>query len=91
MKKIEIQLGNKHTLVAELCEYGGEIPPEFAVYIQDEMGAILQDIALIREKAKEGFVVDNVDVGAEVLVWADKTNEDYTHQFLIDECNYEDE
>ena len=66
MNKIEIQLSNKHTLVAELCEYGGEIPPEIAVYIQDEMGVILQDIALIREKVREDIDVD--ETGAEVLV-----------------------
>ena len=36
MNKLEIKLANGHKLVAELCEYVGEIPPEIAVYIQDE-------------------------------------------------------
>ena len=89
MKKIEIQLGNKHTLVAELCEYGGEIPPEIAVYIQDEMGVILQDIALIREKVREDIDVD--ETGAEVLVWADESDEDYTHKFVINEYDFKEE
>lgn len=89
MKKIEIQLGNKHTLVAELCEYGGEIPPEIAVYIQDEMGVILQDIALIREKVREDIDVD--ETGAEVLVWADESDEDYTHKFVINEHDFKEE
>ena len=89
MKKIEIQLGNKHTLVAELCEYGGEIPPEIAVYIQDEMGVMLQDIALIREKVREDTDVD--ETGAEVLVWSDESNEDYTHKFVINEHDFKEE
>lgn len=89
MKKIEIQLSNKHTLVAELCEYGGEIPPEFAVYIQDEMGVILQDIALIREKVRENINVD--ETGTEVLVWSDESNEDYTHKFVINEHDFKEE
>lgn len=89
MKKIEIQLSNKHTLVAELCEYGGEIPPEFAVYIQDEMGVILQDIALIREKVREDIDVD--ETGTEVLVWSDESNEDYTHKFVINEHDFKEE
>lgn len=89
MKKIEIQLSNKHTLVAELCEYGGEIPPEFAVYIQDEMGVILQDIALIREKVREDINVD--ETGTEVLVWSDESNEDYTHKFVINEHDFKEE
>lgn len=89
MKKIEIQLSNKHTLVAELCEYGGEIPPEFAVYIQDEMGVILQDIALIREKVREDINVD--ETRTEVLVWSDESNEDYTHKFVINEHDFKEE
>lgn len=89
MKKIEIQLSNKHMLVAELCEYGGEIPPEFAVYIQDEMGVILQDIALIREKVREDINVD--ETGTEVLVWSDESNEDYTHKFVINEHDFKEE
>lgn len=89
MKKIEIQLSNKHTLVAELCEYGGEIPPEIAVYIQDEMGVILQDIALIREKVREDIDVD--ETGTEVLVWSDESNEDYTHKFVINEHDFKEE
>ena len=89
MKKIEIQLSNKHTLVAELCEYGREIPPEFAVYIQDEMGVILQNIALIREKVREDINVD--ETGTEVLVWSDESNEDYTHKFVINEHDFKEE
>ena len=51
--KLEIKLANGHKLVAELCEYGGEIPPEITVYIQDEEGIALQDIVLVRAKEKQ--------------------------------------
>ena len=89
MNKLEIKLANGHKLVAELCEYVGEIPPEISVYIQDEEGTVLQDIVLVRAKEKEIGVVDTATVGAEVLVWSDKTNEDYTDKFQIDEYNDE--
>ena len=91
MNKLEIKLANGHKLVAELCEYGSWIPPEIAVCIQDEDGVALQDIVLVRAKEKEIGVVDTVSVGAEVLVWADETNEDYTDKFKIDEYNFEKE
>lgn len=91
VNRLEIKLSNGHKIVAKLHEYADVIPPEIALDIEDENGIPLQDIAIVRAKEKEGFVVDNVDVSAEVLVWADKTNEDYTHQFLIDECDCEDE
>ena len=89
MNKLEIKLANGHKLVAELCEYVGEIPPEISVYIQDEEGTVLQDIVLVRAKEKEIGVIDTTAVGAEVLVWSDKTNEDYTDKFQIDEYNDE--
>ena len=89
MNKLEIKLANGHKLVAELCEYVGEIPPEISVYIQDEEGTVLQDIVLVRAKEKEIGVVDTTTVGTEVLVWSDKTNEDYTDKFQIDEYNDE--
>ena len=91
MNKLEIKLANGHKLVAELCECGSEIPPEIAVYIQDKEGIVLQDVALVRAKEKEIGVVDTVSVGAEVLVWADETNEDYTDKFKIDEYNFEED
>lgn len=91
MNKLEIKLANGHKLVAELCEYGSEIPPEMAIYIQDEKGVALQDIVLVRAKEKEISIVDDVNVGAEVLVWADETDEDYTDKFQINEYNFEED
>ena len=91
MSKLEIKLANGHKLVAELCEYGSEIPPEIAVDIQDKEGIVLQDVVLVRAKEKEIGVVDTVFVGAEVLVWAAETSEDYTDKFKIDEYNFEED
>lgn len=91
MNKLEIKLANGHKLVAELCECGSEIPPEIAVYIQDKEGIVLQDVVLVRAKQKENFVIDDVNVGAEVLVWSDETTEDYTDKFQIDEYNFEED
>ena len=83
--KLEIKLANGHKLVAELCEYGGEIPPEITVYIQDEEGIALQDVVLVRAKEKAISIIDDINVSAEVFVWADETTEDYTDKFQIDE------
>lgn len=91
MNKLEIKLANGHKIVAELCDYGHEIPPEIVVCIQDEEGVALQDIVLIRAKEKEISVVDDVNVGAEVLVWVDENSEDYTHKFRINEHDFEEE
>lgn len=91
MNKLEIKLANGHKLVAELCEYNSVIPPAIAIYFQDEKGVVLQDIVLVRAKEKEISVIDDVNVGAEVLVWADETDEDYTNRFKIDEYNFDEE
>lgn len=91
MEQIKITLANGHKLVAELCDPGGDTPPEITVYIQDEKGVVLQDIALVRAKEKEPTVVDTENVGAEVLVWADEFTEDYTNRFIINEYNNEEE
>ena len=62
MNKLEIKLANGHKLVAELYEYfGGEIPPEIAVCIQDENGVALQDIVLVRAKENESTVQNNME------------------------------
>lgn len=89
--KLEIKLANGHKLVAELCEYGGENLPEITVYIQDEEGIALQDIVLVRAKEKAISIIDDINVSAEVFVWADETIEDYTDKFQIDEHIFEEE
>lgn len=89
MNKLEIYLANGHKLVTELCEYGNKIPPEIAICIQDENSIAIQDIVLVRAKQKSLSVVDDTNVGADVLVWADQFDEDYTHKFKIDEWQEE--
>lgn len=88
MNKLEIKLANGHKIVVELCDYGHKIPPEIVVCIQDEEGVALQDIVLVRAKERGIGIVDNVNVGAEVLVWADENIKDYTHKFRINEHDF---
>ena len=91
MAKLELKLANGHKLIAELCDPGGDNPPEIAVYIQNNEGVGLQNVALVRAKETEPAVVDTENVGAEVLVWADEFNEDYTNKFIVNEYNNEEE
>ena len=59
---------------------------EISVYITKD-GYIYQDLALVRQKYKfddEGEIV-HIPGEYEVLVWADKDNEDYTDKFEISE------
>lgn len=90
MAKLELKLANGHKLIAELCDPGGDNPPEIAVYIQNNEGIGLQNVALVRAKETEPAVVDTEHVGAEVLVWADEFAEDYTAKFIINEYNEEE-
>lgn len=82
MNKLKIKLANGHTLIAELCDYGGEIPPEIVAYVADEDGAVVQDVALVRANKEKP--------GAEILVWADEDYEDYTHRFVVNERQIEE-
>lgn len=59
-------------------------------YVFKIKGVALQDIVLVRAKEKEPTVVDADNTGAEVLVWADEDQEDYTHKFSIDEYHDKD-
>lgn len=83
--EIKIKLSNGDYIVAQLCEYGKGIPPEISIFFQDENGVVLQDIALVRAKEVDACVVDSKRPGADVLVWADESSEDYTNRFSIDE------
>ena len=47
--------------------------------------------SLVRAKEKAISIVDDINVGAEVFVWADETIEDYTDKFQIDEHIFEEE
>ena len=85
-KKLIIQLGDKK-IVAEIYNNNGpEIPPELCVYLQDEDGAIIQDICLVRPhneyNSKSGYFETNNDF-VDCLVWGDSDEEDYTDKFTI--------
>lgn len=85
-KKLVIQLGDKK-IVAEIYNNNGpEIPPELCIYLQDEDGAMIQDICLVRPhydyiKTSGEFETNNNFV--DCLVWGDSDDEDYTNKFTI--------
>ena len=85
-KKLIIQLGNKK-IVAEIYNNNGpEIPPELCVYLEDEDGAIIQDICLVRphyEYNKQSGYFDTDNELVDCLVWGNSDEEDYTDKFVI--------
>lgn len=85
--ELRISLPNGNYIVAELCKYGSPFPPEIAVCIQDKDGVAIQDIVLVRatQEDEESGVIKPTNAGAEVLVWGDSNDEDYTHKFEISE------
>ena len=74
--QLKIKLKDGKEICAEVYSYDGE-HEELSVYIQDEDGNIIQDIALVRPSESE-------DKKVEVLVWKDKDDEDYTDKFSVD-------
>ena len=81
--KIKIDLANGYQLVAERST-DPAFPNEIYVGITDGNGVWWQDIAIVRQDYLEGndgsvYMEDNF----EVLVYADKDNEDYTHHFSV--------
>lgn len=91
--KLIIQLGNKK-IVAEIYNNNApEIPPELCVYLQDEDGAIIQDICLVRPNSEynktSGHFETNNDL-IDCLVWGNSDDEDYTDKFVIDIYKWED-
>ena len=89
--KIEMPIGNGKTIVAEYLNWHDEFPNELAVYICDEDNVVLQDICLVRQhyehdRENGGTKIDN---RIDCMVYSDCGNEDYTHKFVIDQ--WEDE
>lgn len=78
--KISIKLNNGKELVAELYNHDGE-HPEITVYIRED-GLIYQDICLVRPHDGINCVQEKDSV--DVLVWADKNNEDFTDEYWIE-------
>lgn len=87
-KHIKIKLNDNTSLVAE-CSADPLYPSEIYIGIESQ-GVWIQDLAIVRSKLN----YDNGDISAdndnfEVLVYADKDDEDYTHKFCIE--RYEEE
>lgn len=76
-------------------DYSGNEFKEFYIGLEDEDGVWIQDLAVVREKysfgvdESEKYITKPVKGIYEVLVYADKDSEDYTHKFSIDEWSEE--
>ena len=81
MNKMSIDIGFANLTVEK---YSNDSPfCEFSIYLADkELGAIHQDIALVRQAINDkGHKISDT---VECVVWSDCDNEDYTHKFVID-------
>lgn len=81
MDKIKIDLGFA-TLVAE--KGADKNYNEICIGLEDKNGCWIQDLAIIGQKyhyVNDTEVVQ--DKGIDVMVYADKDNEDYTHHFEV--------
>lgn len=81
MDKIKIDLGFA-TLVAE--KGTDESYHEIFIGLEDKDGVFIQDLAIVGQKyhyTDDAEVVQ--DKGINVMVYADKNNEDYTNKFEI--------
>ena len=88
MDKIKIDLGFA-TLVAEKGTDNNY--HEIFIGIEDKDGVWIQNLAIIGQKyhyTDEGEVVQ--DKGINLMVYADKDDEDYTNKFIIEQYCEED-
>ena len=88
---IKIPIGNGINIVAEQG-IDSSFPREIYIGLVNDNDMWLQDLAIVRQAYKlsdgENDGVDYIDGKYQVLVYADKDNEDYTHKFDIDEAEY---
>lgn len=78
----KIQLPNGVEIVTQRYDYDGE-HPEITVCLQKD-GIAIQDICMVRPNE------DNQN-DTEVLIWSDPYDEDYTHKFIIEQYQEEEE
>ena len=82
--KIRIPIGDMF-LVAEVNDWNDEMPAEMYIYLENQVGVMWQDIALVREHyhflMNQGCVRDPSLI--DIKVWGDSENEDYTHEFTV--------
>lgn len=88
--KIKIPVGNGAYLVAEAgCS---DFPREIYIGLVNDNDMWLQDLAIVRQTynlpSSDDENIRYVDGEYQVLVFADKDNEDYTHKFDISEAEY---
>lgn len=85
MNEIKIPIGEDRFLVAER-DKDSPFDREIYLCIKDSNGMVLQDLAIVRnayDLEKPG--VEWIPHLFEVMVYADKDNEDYTNKFVIAE------
>lgn len=83
-QKIVIDLHNGTKLVAEEgCD--SSFPSEIYIGIMDESEVFWQDLAVVRGKLNDnGSEIEYADDEFEVLVYANKDDEDYTNKFSVE-------
>lgn len=91
IQRIEIPLDNGDKLVVEQS-VDRIYPREVYVGIEDKHGMWLQDLAAVRQK----YEINDGDLKYikgryEILVYDDENNEDYTHKFVINRHEEEEE
>ena len=88
--KIKIPFGDCF-IVTEAYK-ADEYPTEISTYIEDKNGVILQDICMVRQHSTyEENAVNTDDNKVDCIVWSDSNDEDYTHKFVIDLHDFEQE
>ena len=92
--RLTIQLGNKKIVAEIYNDNRPEIPPELCVFLEDENGAIIQDVCLVRphydyKEAVGEFEINNDLV--DCIVWGDSNNEDYMDKFVISIHEWEED
>ena len=88
---IKIPIGNGVNLVAEQ-NADEEFEREIYIGIVNDNDMWLQDLAVVRQAYKlpsgDNEDAEYIDGKFQILVYAGKDNEDYTHKFDIDEVEY---
>ena len=82
MDRFIIPLSNGYNIVSE--RNSGEFNKELYVGIEDENGAYIQDLVIVRPTYK--FKSDNIVFDSdkfEILVFGDENIEDYTNKFVV--------
>lgn len=92
MPRIEIPAGSEGDAI--VVEADGRnlpvLPEELAVYLVDQYGCCVQNVALIRPQYKpdgDGFITTG---DTEVFVWGDEMNEDFTDAYVIPRAEVEE-